>query len=102
MFVLTHILLFLACIVTVAARRTELAAIGTLWLAMVLAYAAANVAASVAAARKSGWATLPYLPAVFTVYHFSWGLGFLAGFRWFLPSASQPFTNKSFFTRISR
>jgi hypothetical protein len=73
-----------------------------LWLALILLYLTANAAASVAAARKSGWATLPYLPAVFTVYHFSWGLGFLAGFRWLLPAASQPLTNKSFFTRISR
>ena len=59
-------------------------------------YAAANVTASFAAARKSGWATLPYLPAVFTVYHFSWGLGFLAGFRWFLPGAAQPANQQLF------
>jgi len=101
-FVLTHILLFAACIVTAAAGAREFPVIGLLWLALVLAYATANVAASVAAARKSGWATLAYLPAVFTVYHFSWGLGFLAGFRWFLPGAAQPLTSKSFFTRISR
>jgi hypothetical protein len=100
--VLAHILLFAACIVTAAADPREFAIVGRLWLALVLAYAAANVAASVAAARKSGWATLPYLPAVFTVYHFSWGLGFLAGVRWFLPGAAQPLTNSSFFTRISR
>jgi GT2 family glycosyltransferase len=30
------------------------------------------------------------------------GLGFLAGFRWFLPGAAQPLANPSFFTRISR
>jgi glycosyltransferase involved in cell wall biosynthesis len=100
-FVLTHILLFAACIVTATAATSEFASVGRLWLALALAYAAANVSASVAAARKSGWATLPYLPAVFTVYHFSWGLGFLAGFRWFLPGAAQ-LTGRSFFTRISR
>jgi succinoglycan biosynthesis protein ExoA len=102
MFVLAHILLFAACIVTAAAHKSEFAAAALLWLALVLAYAAANVTASLAAARKSGWETLPYLPAVFAVYHFSWGLGFLAGFRWFLPSAPQPRTKNSFFTRISR
>jgi glycosyltransferase involved in cell wall biosynthesis len=101
-FVLAHILLCAVCIVTAAAGTREFAVAGSLWLALVLAYAAANLTASVAAARKSGWATLPYLPAVFTVYHFSWGLGFLAGFRWFLPRFAQPLTNNSFFTRISR
>jgi succinoglycan biosynthesis protein ExoA len=102
MFVLAHILLFAACIVTAAAHKSEFAVAGFLWLALLLAYAAANVTASLAAARKSGWETLPYLPAVFAVYHFSWGLGFLAGFRWFLPSAARPRANNSFFTRISR
>jgi glycosyltransferase involved in cell wall biosynthesis len=101
-FVLAHILLFAASIVTAAADPREFAAVSLVWLALILAYAAANVTASVAAARKSGWATLPYLPAVFTVYHFSWGLGFLAGFRWFLPGAAQPVSDSSFFTRISR
>jgi len=101
-FVLTHILLLAACIVTATAYTNEFPVIGRLWLALVLTYAAANIAASIAAARKSGWAILPYLPAVFTVYHFSWGLGFLAGLRWFLPGAAQPAANHSFFTRISR
>jgi len=101
-FVLAHILLLAACIVTAAADTRQFGMVSRSWLALVLSYAVANVTASVAAARKSGWATLPYLPAVFTVYHFSWGLGFLAGLRWFLPSAAQPITNRSFFTRISR
>jgi hypothetical protein len=101
-FVFSHILLFAACIVTAAADPGKFALAGGLWLALLLAYAAANVTASIAAARQSGWATLPYLPAVFTVYHFSWGLGFLAGFRWFLPNAAQSLGSQSFFTRISR
>jgi len=102
LFVLTHIALLGALIVTAATHASEFALVGRVWLALVLAYAGANMIASVAAARKSGWATLPYLPAVFTVYHFSWGLGFLAGFRWFLPGAVAPVTTDSFFTRISR
>jgi len=101
-FVLAHFLLFAAAIVTAAAGAREFAWVSRLWLLLILAYAAANVTASVAAARKSGWAILPYLPAVFTVYHFSWGLGFLAGFRWFLPGAGLSNPNDSFFTRISR
>jgi glycosyltransferase involved in cell wall biosynthesis len=101
-FVLSHFLLLAACIVTAVADPRAFVLAGSLWLALLLAYAAANVTASVAAARQSGWATLPYLPAVFAVYHFSWGLGFLAGFRWFLPGAVQPVTSQSFFARISR
>ena len=101
-FVLAHILLLAACLFTAAAEPRQFLVAARLWLLLILTYAAANVTASVAAASKSGWATLPYLPAVFTVYHFSWGLGFLAGFRWFLPSAIQPLTNDSFYTRISR
>lgn len=101
-FVLAHVCLFAACLVTAAADPARFAAIARLWLLLILTYGAANLAASVAAAAKSGWGTLPYLPAVFTVYHFSWGLGFLAGFRWFLPSAIRLAANESVFTRISR
>ncbi len=101
-FVLAHMFLCVACIVTAAAGAREFTVVSRFWLALVLAYTGANLTASVAAARRSGWATLPYLPAVFTVYHFSWGLGFLAGFRWFLPRFGQPLTQDSFFMRISR
>jgi hypothetical protein len=101
-FVLAHIGLCLACVIAAAAFRAEFALVAGLWLALLVAYGTANAAASVIAARKSGWETLPYLPAVFTVYHFSWGLGFLAGFRWFLPSAIRRQPEQSYFTRISR
>jgi glycosyltransferase involved in cell wall biosynthesis len=101
-FVLANIFLFAACAVTVTAGSWEFGLAIRLWLAMVAAYAAANLTASVVAASKFGWATLPYLPAVFTVYHFSWGLGFLAGFRWFLPNAGRAPADESFFTRITR
>jgi len=101
-FVLANLFLILACAATVAANPWQFGLAGRAWLAMTAAYAAANLTASVAAASKYGWGTLPYLPAVFTVYHFSWGLGFLAGFRWFLPNTLQPPVNDSLFTRITR
>ncbi len=101
-FVLAHAVLPAACLVAAVLKPDLFFAAAGLWLALILAYGAANLAASVAAARESGWETLPYLPAVFTVYHFSWGLGFLAGFRWFLPGAAGPSQQPSFFTRISR
>jgi glycosyltransferase involved in cell wall biosynthesis len=101
-FVLANIFLLTACLATVLANPAGFGWAGRLWLAMITAYAAANLTASVMAASKFGWATLPYLPAVFTVYHFSWGLGFLAGFRWFLPGPMRPAANDSIFTRITR
>lgn len=101
-FVAAHIALFVTCALTALAGRKAFVLAGGAWATLILAYALANLSASAAAAQKSGWATFPYLPAVFTVYHISWGLGFLAGFRWFLPGVSQSQFNKSFFTRISR
>ncbi len=46
---------------------------------VLLAYLAANLAASVYAASKSQWKYLPALPIIFFILHFSYGLGFLAG-----------------------
>lgn len=48
----------------------------------VLLYLAASIAASIAIARKEGWALLPLLPLIFPVVHLSWGSGFLAGWLW--------------------
>lgn len=72
------------------------------WLVLAGAYAAANLAASAVTARRYGWAALPYLPAVFAVYHVSYGLGFLAGMLRFLPRPAAPLQAESVFTRISR
>ena len=49
------------------------------FLALAGTYLAGNAAASVLAARRSGWRLLPFLPAVFGALHLSYGLGFLAG-----------------------
>jgi hypothetical protein len=43
------------------------------------AYLVANVAASVATARRAGWRYLPLLPVVYSVLHVSYGLGFAKG-----------------------
>jgi succinoglycan biosynthesis protein ExoA len=51
----------------------------SLWVAVAFFYAAASVTASVAAAHRHGWATLPYLPGAFAAYHLAYGLGFLIG-----------------------
>ena len=72
------------------------------WLAGAASYAAASLAASFLAAQRHGWATLPYLPVVFATYHFSYGLGFLAGLIRFLPGTARPISADSLFARITR
>jgi succinoglycan biosynthesis protein ExoA len=50
-----------------------------LWLALLAAYAAANLGASFVTAARNGWRFLPVLPLVFGCYHFGYGIGFLHG-----------------------
>jgi succinoglycan biosynthesis protein ExoA len=66
------------------------------WAAMVGAYITVCFAASLICGRRHGWMLLPALPAVFIAYHFSYGLGFLAGLLlgWYSPVP--------IFTRVSR
>lgn len=47
--------------------------------AIVGAYLAANLCASVLTARKNDWRLLPLLPATFATLHLAYGFGFLAG-----------------------
>ena len=54
------------------AARRALAGLAALYLA-------ADTAASIAAARRSGGRLLPRIAAVFPILHFSYGFGFLAG-----------------------
>jgi succinoglycan biosynthesis protein ExoA len=56
-----------------------LAEVTPVCIAMMVAYAAMLVVASVLAASRAGWETLIYLPLVFPTFHFSYGFGFLAG-----------------------
>ena len=42
-------------------------------------YGIASLGAAAYAAAKNGWRYLPILPAVFAIYHVSYGLGFLLG-----------------------
>ncbi len=48
-------------------------------------YAIANLMASLVTAHKAGWNVLPFLPAVFAVLHFSYGLGSVVGLVRFCP-----------------
>ena len=48
------------------------------WLLCLALYGTACLAASARAAQQHGWKLLPILPFVFTTFHLSYGLGFLA------------------------
>lgn len=42
-------------------------------------YLLANLGASILAASRRGWASLPFLPLIFAIIHLSYGFGFLVG-----------------------
>lgn len=47
--------------------------------AIAAVYALGNIVASITIARRAGWTHLRFLPLVFAVLHFSYGLGFARG-----------------------
>ncbi|OLE67512.1 MAG: hypothetical protein AUG09_02150 [Acidobacteria bacterium 13_1_20CM_2_68_7] len=49
------------------------------WGAVPASYAAANLLASVASARRVGWSLLAHLVLAYAILHISYGFGFLAG-----------------------
>jgi glycosyltransferase involved in cell wall biosynthesis len=61
-----------------------------LWLALIVVYTLANLAASVLTARKARWTHLHLLPVVFATLHFSYGIGFLRGLVKFRNHWSKP------------
>lgn len=79
-FVLSNIALLLTMLVTPWSGSFPLASWSfTVWKALIVTYTIATLGAAVVTARKRGWALLPVLPIVFAIFHFSYGLGFLAG-----------------------
>jgi succinoglycan biosynthesis protein ExoA len=102
-FVLSNILLLSGMVVTKAAGAAQwFIALAVLWISMATAYAFITLTASVMAARRHGWAILAYLPVVFATYHFSYGLGSVAGLRWYFSTPAQSSSAPSVFTRITR
>ena len=102
-FVLAHIVLLLTLAVSAITGASEVFVwTSALWLTMTGVYILGIVTASVVAARKAGWDTLPYLPGAFGAFHVSYGLGFLAGlFRFAIEGEGKPSSN-SVFARITR
>jgi succinoglycan biosynthesis protein ExoA len=102
-FVLANIFLLLGILVSVATgAKPWLWLTGGAWLAMISLYSAVILLASFLAAKERGWFLFPYLPPVFATYHFSYGLGFLAGLRWYFTKPVAGLAGQSMYTRLSR
>ena len=71
--------LFVLTVVTTALVAPWSAAAARLFVAVIAAYAVALAAAAAAVAGRHGWHHMGRLVAAFSIMHFSWGSGFLAG-----------------------
>lgn len=49
------------------------------WIALLVAYALANLVASALVARRAGWSLFGRLPVIYATMHVMWGLGFWKG-----------------------
>lgn len=102
-FVLTNLLLLVAVGLGAGmGARGAVTHLASLGLAILAAYGLALLVASLYAALEAGWTTLPYLPVVFATYHFSYGLGFLAGLTRFAYRPNGTLRAESAFSRITR
>ena len=102
-FVLTNISFALAVLLTAAlGAKTALLAFALLWAAMLTLYFVLALSFSAAAACQNGWDLFPYLPIVFSAYHFSYGAGFLGGLYRFRNAQVSSFSGDSVFARITR
>lgn len=104
-FILTNAVLLGTILLSAAtANRQILSWSAFLWGAIAVTYLACSLSASIIAARRYGWITFPYLPAVFVVYHVSYGIGFLLGSLKFLSRTDQQSLRHidSAVTRITR
>ena len=102
-FVLANIVLLASMMISKAAGSAMWFTFAALtWLVITSTYALATLSVSVLVARQRGWQTFPYLPGVFAAYHLSYGLGFLAGLRWYFIKADSTPAFHSMFTRVSR
>lgn len=74
--------LFVAALLIGGALAPLHIALRVAWVSLLLAYALANVGASLLAARRAGrdiWELAPRLPLVFATMHICWGIGFWRG-----------------------
>jgi succinoglycan biosynthesis protein ExoA len=103
-FVLINIFLVIGMAVTAVEASQWFNVAAGLWLAFALTYASACLLASLFSASRHGWTTLPYLPAAFAAYHFSYGFGFFMGLLKLTVGAAPAISPaaESAFTKLTR
>jgi succinoglycan biosynthesis protein ExoA len=103
-FVLVHAIAVIALILAAASGSSWFEPLLLTWFTLLAVYLFLALIASLLAANRTGWDTLPYLPVIFGIYHFSFGLGFLVGFlRLALPEGKAFSTSvDSAWTRLTR
>lgn len=79
-FVLANAIAVVLLIFAAVRRSSSFWSIFFLWVVLLAVYLFFDLVASLLAARRHGWDTLPYLPVIFCIYHLSFGLGFLVAF----------------------
>lgn len=83
---------FVAALVAGAALAPFYSAVLLAWLAVIVAYGAANLAASVAASRERGGTRVWRVALAFLTIHLAWGTGFWDGVFRGAPGASRAVT----------
>ena len=71
--------LFVAALIAGGALSLVNSIVGILWLSMLIAYLAINIAFSIKVATRAGFTLFWRVPVIFTTIHLAWGVGFWAG-----------------------
>jgi glycosyltransferase involved in cell wall biosynthesis len=101
-FVLLNVtLLLMASLAAASGQHMVLRASAELGGFIGVLYALACFVAALSATKRSGWAAFPLLPVLFATYHFSYGIGFLAGLVYW-PGRSDTSRPAGLFTAITR
>ena len=102
-FVLANIVLPLCVLVGYAmAELGGVALLAKAWAALVGLYFGVSIAASALTPRPTEGEVRPVLPLVYATYHFSYGLGFLAGIVYFLLAGKGAPGVPGAFTQLTR
>jgi succinoglycan biosynthesis protein ExoA len=102
-FILTNCLLLGMVAFGLAQSASWLSVVSRVWAVLAAIYGSACLTASMLAAVRYGWITLPYLPAAFVTVHLSFGVGFFVGLiNSISRSGRLSAAAESAFTRISR
>jgi succinoglycan biosynthesis protein ExoA len=102
-FVAGNVVLFLAVLFTAGGGHRDFSrAMLFVWVTIAAGYGAGLLFASLAAAKKFGWALLPFLPLTFAVFHISYGLGFLAGSAYWTLARSTDGRFSDLFVGVTR